>query len=163
MPQQPDTIGSWDSSQLQKVIRDMIQQFPPDHFTGLTVDELTVTTAMSVTGKITYPSNSTLYKVGTSGQVGFANSWAKGGAPYLDPGYMKTEDGWARLFGAVKSGTVTAAAFTLPPGFRPSATSRHVSVQNGAFGIVDVTSAGLVIPQTSNVIVSLDGIQFKTT
>lgn len=163
MPQAADTIGSWDSSQLQKVIRDMIQQFPPDHFTGITIDDLVVTASMTVTGKITYNSNATLYKVGTSGQVGFTNSWVKGGSPYLDPGYMKTEDAWCRLFGAVKNGTLGLGAFTLPPGFRPSATSRHVSVQNGAFGIVDVTSAGLVIPQTSNVLVSLDGIQFKTT
>lgn len=159
--QSADTIGSWDSSQLQKVIRDMIQQFPPDHFTGLTIDDLVITDSLSITGKVTYASNATIYNVGTSGQVGFTNGWAQGGAPYFGAGYLKTEDGWVRLRGAVKSGTVGQSAFPLPPGFRPASTSRHVSVQNAAFGILDVTSAGLVIPQTSNVLVSLDGIQFK--
>lgn len=163
MAQAPDTIGNWTTTEFQRVVRELILQNPPDHLGGLSVDDLTVIGSLTAQGTITYSLRSTLSTVGASGQPGFLNSWVNGGAPYRAAGYTKTEDGWIRLHGSVKNGSVGSAAFALSPGFRPTATSRHAVASNAVFGIVDITSAGLVIPQSpsSNVIVSLDGIQFK--
>lgn len=163
MAQAAETIGNWDSSQLQRVVRELINLYPPDHLNSLSVDDLTVVGGFTAKGSVTYSLRSTLNTIGASGQVAFANSWVNGGAPYFAASYTRTEDGWIRLRGAVKSGSVGSAAFVLPPGARPSSTSRHAVVSNSVFGIVDITSGGSVIPQSpsSNVLVSLDGIQFK--
>lgn len=163
MAQSKDTIGNWDSSQLQRVVRELIAQYPPDHLNGLSVDDLTVVGSFTAKGSVTYSLRSTLNTIGASGQVGYANSWVNGGSPYFAAAYTKTEDGWIRMRGAIKSGTIGLAAFVLPPGARPAATSRHAVVSNSVFGIVDIDKNGQVIPQSpsSNVLVSLDGIQFK--
>jgi hypothetical protein len=151
------------SSDLQRTIREAINVYAPDHLGGLTVDDLIVAGTLTVQGSIILSRFLNINVVGASGQAGYANAWVNGGAPYFPAAYTRSADGWERLRGAVKSGTLGLAAFVLPPGHRPSSTSRHSVVSNGAFGIVDITSAGLVIPQSpsSNVLVSLDGIQFK--
>jgi hypothetical protein len=163
MAQPADKIGDWDSSQLQRVVRELINLYPPEHLDGLSVDDLTVVGSFTAKGSVTYSLRSTLNTIGASGEVVFANSWVNGGAPYAAAAYTKTEDGWVRLRGAVKTGTIGQAAFTLPPGVRPASTSRHAVVSNSVFGIVDIDKSGNVIPQSpsSNALVSLDGIQFK--
>jgi hypothetical protein len=163
MPQPADSIGNWDSTQLQKVVRELITIYAPDHLGGLTVDDLIVAGSLTVQGTIVLSRFLNINVIGASGQAGYANSWVNGGAPYFPAAYTNTADKWVRLRGAIKSGTLGLAAFVLPPGSRPSSTSRHAVVSNALFGIVDITSAGLVIPQSpsSNVLVSLDGIQFK--
>lgn len=163
MAQPADTIGNWDSTQLQRVVREIVSLYPPDHLSGLTVDDLTVAGTFTAQGSVTYSLRSTINTIGASGQVAFANSWVNGGSPYFAAAYTKTEDGWVRLRGAIKSGSIGSAAFVLPPGVRPSSTSRHAVVSNSVFGIVDIDKTGNVIPQSpsSNALVSLDGIQFK--
>ena len=163
MPQPVDRIGNWDSSQLQRVVRELIKLYAPDHLDGLTVDDLIVAGSLTVQGTIALSRFLNINVIGASGQAGYTNSWVNGGAPYFPAAYTKTADKWVRLMGSVKSGTLGQSAFPLPPGVRPSSTSRHAVVSNAVFGIVDITSAGLVIPQSpsSNVLVSLDGIQFK--
>lgn len=163
MAQPLDTIAQMSSADLQRTIREAIQVYAPDHFGGLTVDDLVVAGTLVAQGTITYSRWVNINVIGASGQAPYLNSWVNGGAPYFPAGWTRTEDGWIRLRGAVKSGSVGSAAFVLPPGARPSSTSRHAVVSNALFGIVDITSGGLVIPQSpsSNALVSLDGIQFK--
>lgn len=163
MAQPADNIGGWDSTQLQKVVRELIAVYAPDHLGGLTVDDLIVSGSLTAQGTITYSRWVDINVVGASGQAAYANSWVNGGAPYFPAGYTRTADGWIRLRGAIKSGTVGLAAFVLPPAYRPSSTSRHAVVSNALFGIVDIDKTGNVIPQSpsSNALVSLDGIQFK--
>lgn len=165
MPPARNTIADWTEGQLAKYVRDAIQQLAPDHLTSLTVDDLIVAGTLTAKGTVTYSTRTLFYVVGASGQPAYTNSWVNGGAPYFAAAYIKTEDGWVRMRGAIKSGVIGSSAFTLPPGFRPASTSRHAIVSNAAFGIVDITSAGLVVPQSpsSNVLVSLDGIQFKAS
>ena len=164
MAQTPDTIGNWTSTQFLKTLRDYIQRFPPDHLTSLTVDDLIVAGTLVARGNVTYSSKLQFSTVGASGQpAAFLNGWVKFGTPYLDPAYIKTEDGWVRMRGAAKSGSVTSALTILPPGSRPAATVSFAVAGNGLVGFIDIQKDGQVIPQAplTNVRVHLDGIQFK--
>lgn len=49
----------------------------------------------------------------------FTNGWVAGSSA---PGYFKDEFGIVHLRGAIKSGTTSVAAFTLPTGYRPAVT-----------------------------------------
>ena len=57
------------------------------------------------------------------------------------------------------------ALFTLPSGYRPSATCLFTIDSNGVFGTVTVASSGVVTFASGNAgsgFVSLDGISFDT-
>lgn len=92
----------------------------------------------------------------------FTGGWVNYGGAYGDAGYCVDLFGWVHLRGLIKSGTVTSAAFTLPAGYRPDARVVLSAVSNGAFGQVDVTTAGDVIPMVgSSTSFSLDGVSFR--
>lgn len=100
------------------------------------------------------------------GGIGFANSWVNyGTGTFGDVEYRKHTNGMVQLRGVMKSGTIGAAAFTLPSGYRPAAVNNVQAVaSNGAFGRVSITSAGVVDPTDgSNVWFSLDGVEFDST
>jgi hypothetical protein len=93
----------------------------------------------------------------------FVNSWVNFGAPYQTAGYFKDAGGVVHIRGLIKSGTVGSAAFVLPTGYRPSATSIFTTSANSAFGETRIDASGNVTPTTgSNVYFSLDGITFDT-
>lgn len=91
----------------------------------------------------------------------FENSWVDYGLGYAPAGFQKIDD---RVFlrGIIKSGSLSAAAFTLPDGFRPPYT-----VQASAAGTADrveITPAGLVIPLGgTNAAAGLDSVSFAVT
>ncbi len=90
------------------------------------------------------------------------NSWVAFGGTGNPPGYFKDAHGVVHLRGLVKSGTVGAAIFTLPAGYRPANQELFACVSNDAFGRLDVTSAGNVtLAVGSNVFASLDGVIFR--
>ena len=92
----------------------------------------------------------------------YTNSWVDYGAPNLVGGFRLVGI-WVQLRGTIKSGTIGSACFTLPAGYRPTATAAFAVPSNSLFGMVTVTSAGVVTPTVgSNVSVSLDGIHFCT-
>jgi hypothetical protein len=95
----------------------------------------------------------------------FQNAWVNFGfasTQWSLAGYRKIGD-MVWLKGLVKSGTVGAAIFTLPVGYRPSADALFAVDSNNLFGVIDVTSAGVVKLTTgSNVYVQLDGLVFST-
>ena len=72
----------------------------------------------------------------------FTNSWTAGApAPaYILIGRV------VYLRGMVTGGTINTAAYTLPAGYRPSATQRIAVPANGAFGYFSITTAGVVTP-----------------
>jgi hypothetical protein len=92
------------------------------------------------------------------------NSWVDYGLGYSAAGYYKDATGAVHLQGAIKSGTVGAAAFTLPAGHRPLG-SHAYAVPSGpgpAFGVVVVAADGTVsLTVGSNVFASLSGISFR--
>jgi hypothetical protein len=90
------------------------------------------------------------------------NSWVNNGAPTQTAGYWKDSSGIVHIQGVIKSGTVGAAAFTLPAGFRPSNDEYFSCISNALFGYAHVTAAGNVtIDGGSNAYFSLSGISFK--
>lgn len=81
------------------------------------------------------------------GLTSFQNSWG-----FLTfgtwPRYRKTSEGLVMVQGAVTGGTLGAAAFTLPAGYRPTGGQR-IFPEISPFTVaqrVDVTTAGAVIP-----------------
>jgi len=100
-----------------------------------------------------------LYEAFTDVSV-FTNSWVAFGSGLTAPGFRRAGPR-VELRGTMKNGTVNSPAFTLPSGYTPSATIRFPVASNGALGIVEITSGGLVtLTSGSNVSVSLDGINF---
>lgn len=102
--------------------------------------------------------------VGGSGEPAFANSWVAFGGVYAAPRFKRTPDGWVVLGGLAKSGTIPAAMFTLPSGYRPKSNENVYQsvVSNNALGVLEVQSGGGVLPQVgNNTHFSLEGISFK--
>jgi len=90
------------------------------------------------------------------------NSWVNYNASYNSAGYFKDTCGVVHLRGILKDGTLTASAFLLPVGYRPSKIEGFGVMSNGAFGYCWVSSDGNVVPQAgSNTMFSLDGITFR--
>lgn len=89
------------------------------------------------------------------------NSWVNVGAGFGTAGYRKDAHGFVHIKGAIKSGTIGQAAFTLPTGYRPEASCRFACVSNSAFGSLTITSAGVVTPNAGTTAsFMLDGVNF---
>lgn len=80
----------------------------------------------------------------------YSNSWVDSGGSDQAGRFMKHPDGTVEIQGLIKSGTITNAAFTLPSGYRPAATLKFAVESNGAYGMMKITSAGVVTPQVGN-------------
>jgi phage minor structural protein len=94
------------------------------------------------------------------------NGWVNYGSGYETAGYYKDALGFIHLKGVIKSGTMGAAAFTLPAGYRPSYKKMFIVPTAGGAGRVDIDTSGNVIVvsygSATNGYVSLDGIEFNT-
>ena len=90
------------------------------------------------------------------------NSWINYDASYFNPaGYFKDTMGIVHLRGVVKNGTLSAAIFTLPAGYRP-ARMEMFAVPSGGMAICEVSAAGEVLPLTATSdYFSMDGITFR--
>lgn len=73
------------------------------------------------------------------------NSWVNLGSSNTAAGYRK-RFGMTEIRGTIASGTLTAAAFTLPVGYRPPITEWRSIVSNYAFGAFYVHPIGWVVP-----------------
>jgi hypothetical protein len=164
MPVLPsNTIGDWTVTLLTKFLEDWFRNHPLPPITQLRVDSLEVHDDLTVHDQVTFEGLD-LHVIGNTGEPAFANSWTFYGAPYSKAAYIRTPDGWVRLTGVIKLGTVGSSAFTLPPGYRPAvAPGPFAVVSNGVFGRVDVGTDGTVTPisPSNNTSVSLEGITFK--
>jgi len=95
----------------------------------------------------------------------FQNSWANFGGGFADAAYQRHPSGLVVLRGFITGGTVGAAAFTLPGGYRINASlgSRAFACVGGGsvFGRVDIEAGGVVKPQAvGSGRVGLDGIAY---
>jgi hypothetical protein len=119
---------------------------------------------LTAANMVTYVEANLAFLYGDAGWTApaYTNSWVDFGAPNLTVAFRLVGN-WVELRGTMKSGTINAAAFTLPAGYRPTATAQFAVPSNSLFGMVSITSAGVVTPVVgSNVSVSLDGIHFCT-
>jgi hypothetical protein len=74
----------------------------------------------------------------------FTNAWVNFGAPYANAAYRKDAAGLVYLRGAVKTGGVNAAMFTLPATYRPGSETRYAISSNAAFAELAIDAAGVV-------------------
>lgn len=121
-----------------------------------------------VVGRVGGGGDAAWHNVGAAGEPAFAGGWVNFGAAY-PARFRKTADGMVVLQGLIKSGALTAAAFTLPAGYRPAdgavyfATHAH----NGAayvHGMAYVLANGNVVPYVGGTAeFSLSGITYWPT
>jgi hypothetical protein len=137
MPYDPKTAAL-----VQKVLGNP-ESFP-DEFKGWLSQQINSDTNLKIgPSQLTAPE--TPQKI--TGGIGFANAWVDSGAPWLTAQFWK--DPWriVHVEGIVKNGTLGAAAFTLPAGYRPVADQLFPAIDGaGAVGYVIVTAAGVVTP-----------------
>lgn len=98
----------------------------------------------------------------------FTSGWVNYGGNYATAAFRRDQHGRIHLKGIIKDGTIGAAAFTLPPGWRiheQAAAPKYLyvpSVSNNAFGVVEVQTPGGVVPQVGNAaFFTLDGMHFE--
>ena len=85
--------------------------------------------------------------VGAGGvEPAFTNSWVNYGSPHQVARFRKNPGGKVEIQGLIRSGTLSAAAFTLPVGYRPPADMDTATDANGAFGRLVIQSNGQVLP-----------------
>lgn len=92
----------------------------------------------------------------------YQNSWTTFAAPFSAARYIKDDLGIVHLDGLVRSGTIGAAIFTLPTGFRPAYQQLLAVVTNpNTIGRVDVQTDGQVVASNgNNGWISLAGLTF---
>jgi hypothetical protein len=73
------------------------------------------------------------------------NNWSNYGSTYTTAKYMKDALGFVHVRGFIKGGSNSTIAFTLPIGFRPSATERFIGIDVAVpNGMISVTNSGNV-------------------
>jgi hypothetical protein len=72
------------------------------------------------------------------------NSWANYGGGFVAAGYTKVGPA-VYIRGTVKTGAIGSTIFTLPAGYRPSATMIFSIVSNSLFGRMDIWPDGQVV------------------
>lgn len=77
----------------------------------------------------------------------FATNWGNVGGGWMTVGFLKAPDGFVRLRGGalVNTATLTATIFTLPVGYRPTATLQYpVRMGTNVLSYVNINSSGQV-------------------
>ena len=121
--------------------------------------------AAIATGVNCYSSDRTIRRVVDAGApaAAFTNSWVNFGAPFTTAKYWFDREGNVHIEGGVKTGTPPASVFTLPVGYRPSASQVFAVSANGAIGVITIASDGTLVTTVGSAIyTSLDGIVFQT-
>lgn len=91
------------------------------------------------------------HTVGGAGEPAFQNSWVNFDLTgWHGARFWKDPMGIVHLQGLIKNGTVGTTAFVLPTGYRPSNGLMFAVVSNNAFGRLDISPAGNVVPATGN-------------
>lgn len=110
----PDEFKAW--------LRSALTQDPniiwaPSQIPNLPVAKIPTLPAAKVTGLVA--ADTDWHYVGGSGEPAFQNGWVNYGAPYGGARFRKLASGLVVLDGLISTGTIGAAAFTLPVGYRP--------------------------------------------
>ena len=77
--------------------------------------------------------------------VTFTNGWVDYGLGWQSAAYRKRRDGNVEMRGLVKNGTMGAAMFTLPVGYRPPLPLLFPVIATNAIGRLDVNANGVVL------------------
>lgn len=90
------------------------------------------------------------------------NGWLNYGGAFATAAYRKDASNYVHVKGLIKSGTIGAAAFNLPAGYRPGGQVLYGTISNNVIGRVDVgTNGDLNITSPSSAAwVSLEGLTF---
>jgi hypothetical protein len=94
----------------------------------------------------------------------FSSGWHNwGDASYTDAGYYRDFFGRVHLQGLITGGTMAAAAFTLPVGYRPNKNLIFACVSSGSAVEIRVNSSGAVVMMngTNTNWFSLNNISFR--
>lgn len=92
----------------------------------------------------------------------FANSWVDFGSPYPAAGFRLIGTRVV-MTGAIKSGTLGVAAFTLPTGYRPTGQVKAPSFSGNAAVYILISAAGAVIPEVGPATeMTLSAVNFDT-
>lgn len=75
----------------------------------------------------------------------FQNGWVNYGGGNATAAYYKDKQGTVWIKGIVKDGSLNAAIFTLPSGYRPAEVNHYAVSSNYAYGNLKVGSDGVVI------------------
>lgn len=92
------------------------------------------------------------------------DGWENYGSGFAPAGYCKDIYNTVYIRGTVKSGSVgeSTAIFTLPKGYRPPYRLQFAVETHAAFGEVDITAEGVVIPKDVSALdCSINGIIFR--
>jgi hypothetical protein len=101
--------------------------------------------------------------VGAVGEPAFQNGWTNYGGGYATAGFFKDPHSIVHLRGLVKSGSLTAAIFALPAGYRPAYDALIPVTANGAFGdlVIRAATGAVTHNDGSTVWFSLEGVNFR--
>jgi hypothetical protein len=136
--------------------------FPAAESSGA-VESLSGKTYIRGSDDVAVPGTDYWHTVGNSGEPAFKNGWSAQSEPVQ---FRKTPTGDVHIRGRAKLGTAATAIFTLPVGYRPSATLQSIAVAAGGDepANVDITTAGDIIPSGlgAATLVSLTGLVFST-
>jgi len=122
--------------------------------------------AIDDVGPVSLSSNPPAQPASVWTPVTFQNGWSNSGGTHQLGAYRLLGD-QVQLRGLVKGGTNAAAIFTLPAGYRPTATvvaaTNHIVGGNWAFGIVQIATDGAVAPfgSAAPTDVSLNNLSFS--
>lgn len=104
------------------------------------------------------------HAIGGTGEPAFTNSWVNFGGTEQTAAFYKDRER-VYLRGLIKSGTLNSVAFTLPVGYRPTATETFpIKVGGNAIGVCIITAAGAVsiyVLGGTNAEATLSGISFR--
>ena len=126
---------------------------------GEVVSVATFANDLIVLGGVAAPD--TVHLVGGAGEPAFANGWSNYAAGRAAASYYRAH-GRVHLCGLVKSGTVGAAIFTLPSGYRPLAGEVFATAAGGSYGELVVEASGQVFLASGlNAYVGLSGHSFR--
>lgn len=132
-----------------------------DHHGGAAIKPNVSAVTAGTQRTITFPNYDLNFGAPSFTAPTLLNSWVNNGSGWAAAGYYKDAFGFVHLKGLVKSGTVGAAIFTLPSGYRPAENETFAVQSNTAFGYCNVGSDGNVgASGGSNVNFSLSGIVF---
>ena len=104
------------------------------------------------------------HEVGTAGNPAFQNGWSNYSPSFYGAAFYKDRLGYVHLRGMIDDGTMSATAFTLPPGYRPAKGLLLPTASAHVYGELLIYPDGRVDPETGwNLLISLDGIVFPGT
>ena len=119
----------------------------------------TIQVANAAAVQVSVPDTS-WHEIGAAGEPAFQNGWVNYGGTNSTAAFRKDAFGFVHLKGTVKSGTLAAAAFTLPAGYIPSQMFNLCTQSNGTVCQVNVYTNGIVWLSVNNTALYLDGLTF---